>query len=181
MVLNEIKNRRSVRKFKPEMIPDEKITEIIKAAQFAPTAMNNQAIEYIIIKEQTIKDQIFEITEPKQEFVKTAPIIIVPFTNTEKTNLATQDLSLASENIFLQAAAFGLGSVWKNCYPPVAKKVKFILNIPEKYTLINIIPIGIPEENPKPYGDFNFKSEGIHTEKYGTKFKIKNDLTRKNK
>lgn len=166
MVLDVIKKRRSVRKFKPDMIPDESIREIIKAAQFAPTAMNNQAIEFIVVKDQTLKDQIYDISDPKQEFVKTAPVIIVPFTNTEKTNLAAHDLSLASENIFLQATALGLGSVWKNCYPPVAKKVQAILNIPENHTLVNIIPIGIPDEFPKVNDDTNFNSARIHKERF---------------
>ena len=166
MVLDIIKNRRSVRKFKPDMISNEFIVEIIKAAQFAPTAMNNQAIEFLVIKDQNLKDQIYDISEPKQEFVKTAPVIIVPFTNTQKTNLAAHDLSLASENIFLQAAALGLGSVWKNFYPPIAKKVQAILNIPDNYTLVNIIPIGIPETDPQAYSNTDFNPNRIHYEKF---------------
>ena len=166
MVLEVIKQRRSVRNYKNEPIADEKIKELIKAAQFAPTANNNRAVEYIIVKEQRIKDKIYEVSQPKQEFVKTAPVLIIPFTDTTKTNLAVQDLSLASQNIFLQATALGLGSVWKNFYPPVAKKVQNILHIPEKYQLINVIPIGLADAQRNPYTESDFDPTKIHQENY---------------
>jgi nitroreductase len=45
MIVKEISNRRSIKKYKAETVPEEYITEIIRAAQFAPSAMNNHAIE----------------------------------------------------------------------------------------------------------------------------------------
>ena len=93
MVIKEILNRRSVREYKSEQIPEEYLIEIIKAGQFAPSAKHNKAIEFIVIRDQETKDKIFEIVG--QDFVKEAPVLIIPVTDTTKTNCPVQDLSVA--------------------------------------------------------------------------------------
>ncbi len=165
MIIKEILNRRSVREYKDKEVSDKYITEIIKAGQFAPTARNNRAVEFIVVKNQKTKNAIFEIVG--QEFVKTAVALIVPASDTTKsTNLAIQDLSLASENMFLQATALGLGTVWKNIRPEWEEEVKKLLGIPEKYKVINIIPLGYPKEKPIFHSDKDFDAKKIHQGKW---------------
>jgi nitroreductase len=166
MIIKEIVQRRSVREFKTTPVPDEIISEIINAAQFAPTARNNHSVEFIIIKKQATKEKIFKLAIPEQKFVKQAPILIVPVTNPAKTNQPVQDLSVASENVFLQATSLGLGSVWKNLKPAVANEIKKILGIPDDYLIINVIPLGYPKETPPPHTDEDFDEEKIHNEKW---------------
>ncbi len=166
MIIKEILNRRSVREYKDKEIPEEYIIEIIKAGQFAPTARHNQAVEFIIVKNQKTKDEIFEIVG--QEFVKTAQVLIIPVTDTTKTNCPMQDLSVASENMFLQATALGLGTVWKALKTEFneEEKIKKLFGIPEKYKVINIIPVGYPKEKPVPHTDEDFDAKKIHREKW---------------
>ena len=165
MIIKEILNRRSVREFKSEAVPQKYIIEIIKAGQFAPTARNNRAIEFIVIKNQKTKDNIFEIVG--QEYVKEAPILIIPASDTTKTNCPVQDLAVASENMFLQATALGLGTVWKNLKSEFAEeeKIKKLLGIPEQYMVINIIPVGYPEKDPEPHTDKDFDDKKIRKER----------------
>jgi nitroreductase len=68
MVIKEILNRRSVREYKSKEVPQKYIIEIIKAGQFVPSARNNQAIDFIVVRNQKTKDRIFEIVG--QEFIK---------------------------------------------------------------------------------------------------------------
>ncbi len=164
MIIKEILNRRSVREYKPEAIPREYIVEIIKAGQFAPTASNNRAVEFIVIKNQKTKDDIFEIVG--QEFIKEAKVLIVPVIDITKTPCPVQDLSVASENMFLQATALGLGTVWRNLKPELEEKVKKLLGIPQRYKTINIIPVSFPKEKPKPHDDKDFVEKKIHKEKW---------------
>lgn len=166
MIIKEIIQRRSVRKFNTTPVPDEIISEIIKAAQFAPTSRDNRSVEFIIIKEQATKEKILKIAIPEQSFIKEAPVLIVPVTNPAKTNQPIQDLSLASGNIFLQATSLGMGSVWKNLKPPVANEIKKILGVPDDHLIINVIPLGYPKETPPPHTDENFDEERIHNEKW---------------
>ncbi|MFH1582681.1 MAG: nitroreductase family protein [bacterium] len=166
MIIKEIKNRRSVRDYKPDDVPEEYVIEIIKAGQFAPTARHNKAVEFIVVKDQKTKENIFEITG--QEFVKEAPILIIPVTDGNKTICPVQDLSVASENMFLQATSLGLGTVWKNLKIELNEesKIKKMLGIPEQYRTINLIPVGFPSEKPQPHNENDFDSKKIHEEKW---------------
>ena len=109
MIIKEILNRRSVREYKSDAVPQKYIVEIIKAGQFAPTARNNRAIEFVVIEKQETKNKIFEIVG--QEYVKEASVLIIPVSDTTKTSCPIQDLSVASENMFSQATALGLGTI----------------------------------------------------------------------
>jgi len=166
MIIKEILNRRSVREYEEKDVSEEDIIEIIKAGQFAPTASNNQAVEFIVLRDQQTKEKIFEIVG--QEFIKEAAILIIPVSDTTQTNCPVQDLSVASENMFLQATALGLGTVWKALKEENAeeKKIKKLLGIPEQYMAINIIPVGYPKEKPIPHPDKDFKAKKIHHEKW---------------
>lgn len=164
MIIKEILNRRSVREYKSDAIPDKYIVEIIKAGQFAPTAKNNKAVDFVVIKDRKIKDKIFEIVG--QEFVKEAPVLIIPVSDTAKTNFSIQDLSATSENMFLQAASLGLGTVWKNIRPEWEEGVKKLLGIPVQYKAINIIPVGLPENKAKPHTDKDFDNKKLHQERW---------------
>ncbi len=160
MVITAIKTRRSIRSYQTKPIPKTLITQIIKAGQFAPTAKNNQAVEFVIVNDQLIKNQLYELLG--QDFLKQAPILIIPFTDTQMTSYPIQDLSVASENIFLQAAEFGLGTVWKNVPPALVPAVKKIIKLPDNFTLINIIPVGYPKKNEPPHSDHHFNPKKIH-------------------
>ena len=164
MVTKEIQNRRSVREYKPDAVPKEHIFEIIKAGQFAPTARHNQAVEFVIVENQETKDKVFEIVG--QEFVKEAKVLIIPVSDTTKSDFTIQDLSVASENMFLQATALELGTVWKNLQAEKEDKLKNLLGIPERYKAINIIPVGYPKEKPEPHTDKDFDEKKIHKERW---------------
>ena len=56
-----IKNTRSIRRFRPEPIPDEYVDKIIEAGRWAPSAGNSQPWEFIVVKKQELKDSIVEI------------------------------------------------------------------------------------------------------------------------
>ena len=164
MLIKEICSRRAVRSYKPNPVPEAMITEIIKAAQFAPTAHNNRSVEFIVIKDPKTKQALFKLLD--QEFLTQAPVLLVPVIPVEKSVAAVQDLSLASQNIFLQAAGLGLGTVWKNIYKENLDPVRKLLGLPDKFLLVNIIPVGFPKELPPPHDDKDFDAKKIHREKW---------------
>jgi len=59
--LELVKNRRSIRRFKPDPIPDGAIDKIIEAARYAPSGANTQPWEFLVIKNQELKDGILQI------------------------------------------------------------------------------------------------------------------------
>ena len=92
MIIESIKKRRSARMYKSINVAEQDIREIIKAAQFAPTAMNKRGIEFIVIKDQNTKDAIHGVLV--QQYLKDAPVLIVPVASGNCV-LPIQDLSIA--------------------------------------------------------------------------------------
>jgi nitroreductase len=56
--LELVEKRRSIRKFKPEPLPDEYVDKIIEAARWAPSGANSQPWEFIVVKKQELRDKI---------------------------------------------------------------------------------------------------------------------------
>jgi len=164
MIIKAILYRRSIRAYKQDPVLDKDILEIIKAAEFAPSGRHIHPLEYVIINNHQTKIKLFEILG--DEFIKQAPVLIIPIADNKKSSLIIQDISIASGHIFLQAAALGLGTVWKNLNEQDAKKVKSLLGIPSDYTVINIIPIGYAAEHQPPHDDNQFDIKKMHREKF---------------
>lgn len=161
MILESIIRRRSVREFAEEPVLDQSIDDVIKAAQFAPTAKDNRAVEFIVIKDQQIKDRLFEATG--QEFIKKAPIILVLASDANKSVLPEYDLALATGFAMIQASELQLGTVWKNIPAgEQADKVREILRIPDNFKFINLLPLGYPLNEPPQHSDKEFDKSKIH-------------------
>jgi len=59
--LELVKNRRSIRKFKPDGVGDSDIDKILDAARWAPSGFNMQPWEFLVVKDQQLKDKIVEV------------------------------------------------------------------------------------------------------------------------
>ena len=57
-VIKAIKERRSIRKYKKDMVPDELIDAIVQAGTYAATGMNRQAPIIVVIKDKTTRDKL---------------------------------------------------------------------------------------------------------------------------
>lgn len=70
-----IKSRRSIRKFKPDAIPDSYINELLEAARLAPSSINLQPWRYVVVKDKETRERIAQTTP--SVFVANAPVILV--------------------------------------------------------------------------------------------------------
>ncbi|MDO9231449.1 MAG: nitroreductase family protein [bacterium] len=167
MLIESIRKRRSIRVYKSDPISDEMVEEVIRAGKIAPSAHGADALEFIVVKKQEMKEAIFVIVgqEVEQDFVKEAPVIIIPVA-THEAKLPVQDIAVASENMFLQATALGLGSVWKNISPEFEGKIKTLLGIPDNAKVINLIPLGFSGEEKEEHTEDVSVTEKIHMEKW---------------
>ncbi|MGC8977086.1 MAG: nitroreductase family protein [Candidatus Ratteibacteria bacterium] len=146
--LKVLKERRSIRRYQKKEVPKDIIENIIDCARFAPTAINIQPWEFVVITDQKMREKIADITD-YGKFIKEAPCCIAVFCKDTKYYL--EDGSAATTYILLAAKDYGLGSCWiagdKKAY---AEKIKEILGVPEGYKLVSLISIGYPSEEPKP-------------------------------
>jgi nitroreductase len=157
-IFEVIKNRRSVRKFKPTPVPDEHITKILEAGRYAPTPRNRQDWKFIVVKDKAkideLKDECIKMAgdNSKQYFTDylSAPVYIVILAGAKTRSPENELLSgaAAAGNIFLAARALGYGSVFcRNSVPEeIARKV---FNISDDYQWVCITPIGVPDQWPK--------------------------------
>ena len=66
--LDLVKKRRSIRSFRTDPVPDEYVNKIIEAARHAPSGANSQPWEFIVVKDQAIKDRIVGIVSEQSEY-----------------------------------------------------------------------------------------------------------------
>jgi nitroreductase len=168
--LSIIHTRKSVRNFTGESVPQDAIDILLKAAMAAPSAVNCQPWEFIIVTDRKTLDKLGEaLPYAKMLFKAGAAIIVcgVPAkAHKQLEEYAVIDSSLASQNILLAAEAIGLGALWTAAYPYTDRmnSVKAILNIPDTIIPLNVIPIGHPTGEDQPKEKFN--SEKIHKEQW---------------
>lgn len=114
-ILELIRTRRSIRKFKPDMVSDEMITKIVEAGTFAPTGMNAQSPIIVAVTNKEIRDKISkmnaDIMGTSADPFYGAPVILIVLADKNRPT-RIYDGSLVMENLMLAAHALGLGSCW---------------------------------------------------------------------
>jgi len=160
--------RRSIRKYKNEIIPDEIIEKLLRAGFAAPSARNAQPWHFIVINDRNILDEIPKF-HPYSKMLSEAShaIVVCGDLSSEKVrDFWVQDCSAATQNILLMATELGLGSVWLGLYPDEARvnALKKLLQIPDEVTPLSIIAIGYPDESKEPIDRFNV--EKVHYNKW---------------
>lgn len=188
-VLEAIRERRSIRRFKASPLSEQQIERLIEAARLAPSGCNVQPWRFIIVKDKELKRGLREASF-NQKFIEDAPIVIVccgDLLSWKKTREHTQEVlergdvslskecenalmdrvdravlaemreripstllnvAIAIEHIVLEAVELGLGSCWIRLFDE--KKIRQLLDLPEHLCVVALLPVGVPDEEPKP-------------------------------
>lgn len=172
-----IRRRRSVRRYLPDPVKTEDLLSVLDAANQAPSAMNHQQWEFIIVTGRKIGEMgesfrqiIEEYTEnwessrmmgspfTCEEFIRFAasyggaPVVIVVLTDTAQTadfrRANLESASAAMENLLLAATALGLGTCWMTGPLKDEISLRRILEIPKDKEMVAVTPLGYPAEMP---------------------------------
>ncbi|MCD6270770.1 nitroreductase family protein [bacterium] len=155
-VLEIIKKRRSIRKFKPDPISEEVIDKLIEAIIWAPSAGNKQMRKFFFVFNKKIKKEI-ALTSLYQMFIEEAPLVIVAcgdkgieryYGKRGLENYLFCDVAASIQNLLLVAQEEGLGSCWVGAFDE--EEIKKILNLSENLIPVAIIPVGYPQKIPSP-------------------------------
>jgi nitroreductase len=168
-IIETIFARRSIRRFQSTPIEKEKIETLLKAAMAAPSAMNKQPWEFVVVTNPEILKEI-RASLMFGKFV--APLAIVVcgntsiFKNPTKADFWVQDCSAATQNILLTAVELELGTVWLGVHPihNFSKKISRVLDLPDHIKPLNVIYVGYPAEE-KP-SRTQYDPEKVHWETY---------------
>jgi nitroreductase len=157
-------NRRSIRKYKDQKLSKEKIDKILKAAMYAPSAMNLQAWQFIVIDDKEILiDTIKSIPYAEMLRQSAAAIIVCGDSSVEKNeSWLLQDCSAAIQNILISAHGLGIGSCWIAIHgmDDVYKSIKTQFKLPENIVPVSLISLGFPDEVVET--EERFKEDKIH-------------------
>ena len=178
-VMQAIKERRSVRKYRPDAIPEEVLKTVLEAARWAPSWANTQCARYVIVEDSDTKAKLVEALSrgnPATEAVRSAPVVVVACAQTgrggfykgeaktDKGDWFMFDVGLAMENLALAAHSLGLGTVHVGYID--AKKVEEILQVPEGIRVVELTPLGYPDGPTQGPGRKELNEIVFH-EKYG--------------
>lgn len=114
-VINNMKTRRSIRKYKPDMIPEDVLNRIIEAGTYAATSMGKQSPIIIAVTNKEIRDKFSkmnaEIMGVDSDPFYGAPVVLIVLADKARPTYV-YDGSLVMGNLMLAAHAEGIGSCW---------------------------------------------------------------------
>jgi nitroreductase len=146
-----VSTRRSIRRYKPDPVPDEDIDFVLEAARLAPSWANTQCWHFIVVTDPQVKQQLGEAGWLK--FAAKAPVIIAacadPAPPGAKGDIPNYliDTSIAMEHLILAATERGLGTCWIGGFDEAAAKAA--LKVPDHIRVVACTPLGYPNEAPE--------------------------------
>jgi len=159
-VIEAIRKRRSIRRFKPGAeVTDEQIKLLLEAAMLAPSACNTRPWEFVVVKDREKPNQIRKV-HPYAGMLETASLAIIVCVLPEaQSGLSEgyfpQDCGAATENILLEAVEQGLGACWCGVYPKEDRIAEIREIIGSAKLPFNVIAVGVPDEDPNPRGQYD--------------------------
>lgn len=163
--LENLLTRRSVRKYKPDMIPKETLEKILEAGTYAPTGMGKQSPIIIAVTNRELRDRLSRLNagimgmNDSDPFYG-APVVLVVLAD-KNCGTYLYDGSLVLGNLMLAAHDLGIGSCWihrakEEFESPEGKEILKSLGIEGEYEGIGHCILGYadgPEPEPKPRKD----------------------------
>lgn len=114
-VLETIKSRRSIRKYKSDMVPQDKLEKIIEAGTYAATGMGKQSPIIVAVTNKELRDKLSamnaKIMGVNSDPFYGAPVVLIVLADKSRPTYL-YDGSLVMGNLMLEAEAQGIGSCW---------------------------------------------------------------------
>jgi nitroreductase len=178
-LMEAIKGRRSMRKYRPDPVPEEALRALLEAVRWSPSWANTQCWEVIVVKDPKVKSELAGTlvkTNPALSSMAEAPLIIVlcgkkGVSGFKKGEAATVkgdwlmfDTGIAMQSLCLTAHGLGLGTVVVGLFDH--QKAEEILGVPQDREVVALTPLGYPAaEGVTPKR--KELSEFVFYEKYG--------------
>ena len=168
-MLELLKSRRSIRRYKDIELENEKLENIIKSALLAPSSRGRRPWQFVAVTDKELLKKLSQCRQGSSQFLTNAALGMVIVADPELCDVWIEDCSIAATLIQLTAHSLELGSCWiqiRDRFHDESKKaedfIKEVLDIPAKYTVQCIIAIGYPDEVKKPYDEDSLSFEKVH-------------------
>lgn len=148
-----IRQRYSVRAYRPDPVEDDKLLQVLEAARLAPTAANRQPFQLLVIHTTGRREELRRIYH--REWFSQAPLIICAcvslgqsWVRADGKNYFHVDAAIVMDHLILAAANLGLGTCWIANFDAAAARE--ILELPEGVEPLIFTPLGYPADELRP-------------------------------
>ncbi len=166
--IEAIMNRRSIRKFKAEPIPEGAIETALRAAMAAPSAGTQLCWSFIVVTDKVMLKKI-AADHHNAHMCDTAQagVLFVGDPTSERFGVFwQQDMGACVQNFLLAVHAQGLAACWTGIYPrkPRVEDFKKMFNMPGELIPMAFVPVGYADEEKGPVDRFD--EDKVHIEKW---------------
>ena len=164
-----VKNRRSIRKFSGEHIPDEVIDQILELAAYAPSSWGGHPVEFVVVRDRQTMSELAKCKAMGAGPLAYGDAAIVPIIDKRNLELWVEDVAVASTYILLAAEYYGIAACWihmkdRQGHTGMAEDdIKSLLGIPGYYGILNAVALGMKKQQT----DKRTLKATIHYERYG--------------
>ena len=148
--LQTISDRRSIRRYRREPIPDQHLKQILEAGRQAPSAANRQPWHFVVIGEPEQKRRVAEACNGQTWMADAAYILVGVGLPQVSAKWYRVDVAIALENMVLAARSLGYGTCWIGAFDPA--RVKEVCGIPAELEVVACTPLGVPDVAPAARG-----------------------------
>jgi nitroreductase len=167
--MEDIFVRRSIRKFKDQPVEPEKIDKLLRAAMQAPSAVDEEPWEFIVVQDKERLKALSKVG-PYKKPVAGSAVTFVLLANEHELKIPRaweHDLGAAAENLLLEAVHLGLGGVWLGVATSEAtmKNVSELFKLPENIKPFAFVSVGYPDGQENKFVD-RYKADRVHYESW---------------
>ncbi|MEN6306802.1 MAG: nitroreductase family protein [Anaerohalosphaeraceae bacterium] len=172
-MLDVLRTRRSIRKYKSAPITPEQIDLLKEAILRSPSSRGLDPWEFIFVEDKVLLEQLSGAKQHGAEFVKNASLAVVICADPDACDVWIEDCSIASIITHLAAHNLGLGSCWVQIRlrqtadgTDSEARVRQILGIPDPIRILSMVAIGQPDQKLRPVPKDKLKYKKIHTDRW---------------
>ena len=167
-MLDILRNRRSIRKYKDLEIETEKIDRLMEAALRSPSSRGINPWRFFFIKYKATLEELSRAKESGSSFLKGAGLGVVVCAAEGESDVWVEDCSIAAIILQLEGQSLGPGSCWIQIRKRIHSSslssedyVKQVLALPENLRVESMIAFGYPDEDKKPVSKEQLEYEKI--------------------
>ncbi len=173
-MLNAILHRRSVRQYTDEVIPEEKLNTVLYAGLAAASSKKRRPWEFVVVRNKEMLVKLSDCRPSAGNLLGKCDTAIIVAADSELVDVWVEDCASAMTQMHLMADALGIGSCWLQVRLRTAPDgsretqavIRELLGIPEKYSVMAILTLGMPANHPGPRTVDDLPLNKIHHEHF---------------
>jgi len=156
-MLDILRNRRSIRRYKDREIETEKIELLKEAALRSPSSRSINSWRFLFVTDKAKLEELSRAKESGSSFLKGAGLRVVVCAVQAESDVWVEDCSIAAIILQLTGQSLGLGSCWIQIRKRMHSSnltsedyIKRVLDLPENFNVESMIAFGYPDEDKEP-------------------------------